>query len=82
MVQDIPGKGLRGLVGHIFLQPFRVQAGLVHAKQADGGEMVLKGTQVPFGIGVKAPVQQFGDDGAFDFSGSGRRDPSDDPAGR
>ena len=67
VVKHIAGEALRGLVGQILMQPLGVQAGFVHAHQADGGEVIVKRAQIPAGIGVKTLVHQLGDDGALDL---------------
>ena len=58
-------------MGQVLPQPLGVQAHLVHADEADGGEVVFKGAQVVFGVGVQARVHQLGDDGALHLQAPG-----------
>ena len=71
MVQDVLGKGLGLGMGQVLAQPFGVEAHLVHADEADGGEVVFKGSQIVLGIGVEARVHQPGDDGALGLEAPG-----------
>ena len=65
MVEDSLGKLLGLRVGQVGAEPLGIQAHLVHANEADGGEMVGKGAKVPLGVGIEPGVQQFGNDGAL-----------------
>ena len=71
VVQHVLGKSLRLGMGQILPQPVGVQSHLVHADQADGGEVVVEGAQIPLGVGIQAGVQQLGDNGALGFQGTG-----------
>ena len=58
-------------MGQVLPQPLGVQAHLVHADEADGGEVVVKGAQVVFGVGVQSRIHQLGDDGALHLQAPG-----------
>ena len=62
VVQHITGEFLALPVGHVLPDPLCVQSGLIHAQKADGGKVVLKCSQIPFGVWVQALVQKLGDD--------------------
>ena len=59
-------------MGQITAQPFGIQANLVHANQADGGEMILKTSQVTLGVWIQTVIQQSGDNLSLDVKGSRR----------
>ena len=71
VVQHVLGELLGLGMGQILPQPVGVQAHLVHADETDGGEVVVKGAQIPLGIGIQSRVQQLGDDGALGLQGAG-----------
>ena len=71
VVEHVLGKGLSLGMGQVFAQPVGVEAHLVHADEADGGEVVVEGAQIPLGIGVQARVEELGDDGALGLQGAG-----------
>ena len=58
-------------VGQILAQPLGVEAHLIHADEADGGEVVFKGAQIVLGIGIETCIHQPGDDGALGLEGAG-----------
>ena len=72
VIQHITGEFLAPGIGHVCPDPFGVQAGFVHTHQADGGEVVVKGTQIMLGIGIEAFIQELCDDFSLDFQGAGR----------
>ncbi len=67
VVQHVFRELVRFRVRQVFPNPLRVQAGFVHADQADGGEMVVKVAEVALRVGVKPFFQQAGDDFALDL---------------
>ncbi len=71
VVQHVLGKGLGLGMGQVLAQPLGVEAHLVHADQADGGEVVFKGAQIVLGIGIEAGVHQPGDDGPLGLQAPG-----------
>ena len=71
MIQHIFRELLGARIGHIAAQPSGVQTRFVHADQADGGEMVVKASQIPFGVGVKSSIQQLGDHLSLHMEGTG-----------
>ena len=72
VVQHILGELLGFHMGQVLADPVGVQAGFVHANQADGGEVVGKAAQVTLGVGIQAFVEQAGDDVALDLQRTGR----------
>ncbi len=73
MVEHIRRELLRLGVSQVLTQPVCIEAGLVHADQTDGGEVIGEGAEVPLGVRVQTVIQQLGDDGALDLQGA-RRD--------
>src|SRR5699024_4837240 len=71
VVEDILGKGLGLGVGQILTQPLGVEAHLVHADKANGGEVVVEGAQIPLGIGIEPRLQQLGDNGTLGLEAAG-----------
>ena len=70
MVQDVFCKLLCLLVSHIRAKPSCIQTGLIHAHQTDGGEMVVKASQIALGIRVQTLIQQFSDHFSLDMQGT------------
>ncbi len=58
-------------MGQVRPQPLGIQAHLVHADEADGGEVVVKGAQITPGVGVQPRLHQLGNDGALGLKGAG-----------
>ena len=56
---------------HIAAYPVGVEAGFVHAHQTDGGEVVVEGSQIPFGVGIQAFVQKLRNNGSLYFQRAG-----------
>ena len=71
MLQHLFGEFLRSLVRHVAAQPAGVQASLVHSHQSDGGEMIVKTSEISLGVRIKSFVQKLGDHFTFDMQGSG-----------
>ena len=71
VVEHVPGEALDPCVGQIGPKPLGVEAHLVHADEADGGEVVAEGAQIPLGVGIQALLQQLGDDGALGLQAAG-----------
>ena len=71
VIQNVLGKGLGLRVGQVLAQPFGVEAHLVHADEADGGEVVVKGAQVILGVRIQSRVHEAGDDGALGLEAAG-----------
>ena len=55
----------------IFADPFRVEAGFVHADKTDGREVVIERAEITLGIGIKSRVEQFGDGISLYFERTG-----------
>ena len=72
MVQNLRREILGRWMGQVLANPAGVEAGFVHAHQADGGEVVVEGAQIVLRIGVQPLIQQLGDDGPLDFQAAGR----------
>ena len=72
MVQHVLCKFLSLPVGQILANPSGIEARLIHSHQTDGGEMVFKGSQVPFCIGVQPVVQKPCDHLSLCLQGTGR----------
>jgi hypothetical protein len=68
MVEDFDGERLSVFVGQIMLDPASVEAGFVHADQADGREVVLEGAKIVLGVRIESAIEQGGDGLAFDLS--------------
>ena len=71
MVQDGFGEIQRFGVGQVLAEPFRVQSRLIHADQPDGGKVIGKCAEIPFGIGIEPRIQQFGKYFPLDVQGTG-----------
>lgn len=67
MVENLLGELLNRGVGEILSKPFGIQTDLVHTDQADGREVVVERTEIALGVGVKAGVQEFGNDRSLRF---------------
>ena len=61
VVQHILCKLLELRRCHIFPNPLGIEPGLIHTDQANGGKMILKGSQIPLGIGIQPLIQKLGD---------------------
>ena len=62
MVQHIFGKFLRLRMGQILTEPFGIQTHLIHADEADGGEVVIEASQVSRLVYGYSPfIQKLGD---------------------
>ncbi len=71
MVEHVAREALYPGVRQIRAQPLGVQSHLVHADQADGGEMVAEGSEVPLRIGIKSLLQKLGDDRSLGLQAAG-----------
>ncbi len=71
MVENLTGELLAARIGHVGADPFGILSGLVHAHQTDGGEVVVEGAEIVFGVGIQALFQQLGDDVALDLQRTG-----------
>ena len=71
MVQHRNGERLGLFMGQILPQPRGVQAHLVHADKAQGGEVVLEGSEIPLCIGIQPRLHELGNHGALDFQAPG-----------
>ena len=58
MVQHVLGELLAFPVGQVLSDPSGIKACLVHAYEADGGKMILKGAQISLGVGIQPLVQK------------------------
>ena len=72
VVENILGKLLALLGGHVGPYPVGVKACLVHADKADGGEVVIEGAEIVLRVGVQPLVEKLGDDGALYLQGACR----------
>ena len=71
-VQRLLGEFLRFFVGKVFAYPSCVEAGFVHTDKTDGGEVVVEGAEITFGVRIESFVHQLGDDVTFDFQAACR----------
>ena len=71
VVEHVLGELLGLRVGQVGPEPLGVEAYLIHADEADGGEVVIKASQITLCIGVQARVQQLGNDGALGLQAAG-----------
>ena len=62
---------MAGRVSDAAAQPFGVPTGLVHADQANRGEVIVEAAQVGLGIRIQAFVQQTGDELALRVQAAG-----------
>ena len=65
MGEHLLGELLRAAVGHVAAQPVCVEACLVHSDETDGGEVVIKRSEIVLGVGVEPLVEQTGDNGTL-----------------
>ena len=72
MLQNLHSEDVALLAGDISGHPRSVLDGFVHAHDADGGEVIGKGSQVTACVGIQALIHQAGDDLALHAQGSGR----------
>ena len=71
VVQNLLGKPLNPRVRQVGPEPLRVESNLVHADQADGGEVVVKAAEIALRVGVEAQLQQLCDDGTLGLQAAG-----------
>jgi hypothetical protein len=67
MVQGLLRKFLRPDVGHVAAEPVRIEAGFIHADQADRREMIAEGSEVSLRIRIKSLIQELRDDLSLDM---------------
>ena len=72
MIQNFFGEFLGLRAGHIRTQPVCIETHLVHTDQTDGGEMIIKASQISLGVRIQSLVQKFGDHASLDLQTSRR----------
>ena len=58
---------LRTFITHITAKPCGIQSGFIHSDQADSWKMIVKTSQITFGIWIQTFLEQFGNYISLDF---------------